>query len=325
MKRPQKDIDFLILQALKNETDYISGQELAKRFNLSRQGLWKHISKFINYGYEIVAVPHLGYKFISSPDKLYSWEILPELKTKYIGRKVYHYEVLGSTQDVTWELGLKGEKEGAIVVAERQLRGRGRLGRKWISPTGGIYFSLLLRPNFLTVTEISKITLMASLACLEVLKPLIENKEVLHVKWPNDILVGRKKIAGILSELNAEQDKVNFLVLGVGINVNSRDLPNVATSLFLVTGKRFSRVNILVDLLKRMEELYEEMKKGCFEKIRNEWHKFCNLWGKRVQVNFLNKTIEGTALTIDEQGYLVVRSGQQNVRIFSGDVAKLGP
>jgi BirA family biotin operon repressor/biotin-[acetyl-CoA-carboxylase] ligase len=317
-----KDLTQVILKALREQNSYISGETLAQKFGVSRQGLWKHISKLKDKGYEIAAVPHLGYQLRTIPDKLYPYEIQNNLNTKFIGKNIQYFETIDSTQDVAWELGLGGCAQGTLVVSETQKKGRGRLHRRWLAPRGGIYFSLILRPQSLLINEVPKITLLAGLSCIYGIKKVVDLD--LSLKWPNDILLGDKKLGGILCELDAEQDIINFIVLGIGINVNTKDLPQSAASLFLYGKRKFPRVDILKSILEEMEVLYERAQKNEFSSILKEWESFCSLWGSRVRVKILDREVEGEAVGIDERGHLLLRKENGLLETVSaGDVEKL--
>lgn len=322
MKQRKKDLGYLILTALREENGYVSGEDLARRLNITRQGLWRHIGKLESSGYQIAAVPHLGYQLLSSPDKLLPYEIQYKLNTKFIGGDIHYYEDIGSTQDAAWQLGLADCAQGTLVVSEQQRKGRGRLKRKWFAPAGGIYFSLILRPKFILLDEVAPITLLAALACIYALKKTVDLNYSL--KWPNDILLGGKKIGGILCEIDAEQDKINFIVLGVGINVNSRSLPPPATSLFLAAKKTICRAELIKRILEEIEILYRRAEQEKFSFVLRQWQKFCPLWGRRVKVKILDHEIEGQALGIDEKGHLLLRKeGGIVERVSAGDVTPL--
>jgi len=322
MKKTATGLEAFILEKLKQQKGYISGEVLARSLHMSRQALWKHISAIIDKGYEIVAVPHLGYKLVSSPDKLYAWEVKHGLKTRRIARQFYHYETIESTQSLVWNLGLNGAAEGATVVAEMQTKGRGRLQRQWVSPAGGIYFSLLLRPLFLSVRQAPHIALLAALGCIYGIKKATNLQP--QVKWPNDIYLDNKKLGGILCEINAEIDRINFVVVGAGININTRDLPSGATSLFRSTRKKFCRITITRNILEEIETCYLRAEKGEMPQLLQEWGKFCMLWGKRIQVKIFDTTIEGEAAGIDNDGFLRLRRDSGFIeRIPSGDVIKV--
>jgi len=322
LKKTSRSLDWIILDELKKDQGYVSGEQLARKLDISRQGLWKHIGNLTSKGYEIIAVPHLGYKLTSCPDKLYPWEIQHNLETSFIAKEIHHQEVLDSTQSLVWQKGLEGTKEGLVAFSETQKKGKGRLGREWVSGRGGIYFSLLLKPKFLHVQDVSQIVLIIALG---VLKGIRKATGIwCAVKWPNDIFLNGKKIAGILCEINAEVDKVNFIVVGVGINVNSKDLPPQATSLFLQAKKKFSRVEIAQRVLEEIEMCYQRAEREDFSKLVSEWKQLCFLWGKRVRVKVFDKYIEGEALNIDERGYLMLRRDNGLLeKISAGDIIKV--
>ncbi|NQT28031.1 MAG: biotin--[acetyl-CoA-carboxylase] ligase [Candidatus Omnitrophica bacterium] len=322
MTKPDKDLDYIILKKLKDDEGYTSGEELANKLKISRQALWKHINKLADKGYEIVATPHLGYKLMSCPDKFYPWEVQHNLNTRFIGKEVHHEEVIDSTQDLTWQLGLKGAPEGTVVFAQTQKKGRGRIQRQWISPRGGIYFSLLLKPDFLSIQEVPQITLLVALGCLRGIKKATGVE--CSVKWPNDIYLKGKKLGGILCEMNAEMDRIHFVVAGIGINVNSKDLPSQATSLFLNLKKKVSRVEIAKRILEEIEVCYRQAQREGFSNLLKEWGQFCLLWGKRVKVKVFDKRIEGEASGIDERGYLLLRKDNGLIeKVSAGDITKL--
>lgn len=322
MTRPENELDFIILRELKSNQGYTSGEELSGKLKISRQALWKHIGKLTDKGYEIVAAPHLGYKLISCPDKFYPWEVRHNLNTGVIGKKVYYDQTTGSTQDRAWQLGLEGTPEGTVVFAETQKKGRGRSRRQWVSPRGGIYFSLILRPNFLIMSEAPQITILIALGCLRGIKRATGLD--CSVKWPNDIYLGSKKIGGILCEINAEMDRINFVVAGIGINVNSKDLPSHATSLFLNLKKKLPRVKIAKIILEEIEVCYRRAECQGFSGLLDEWSRFCFLWGKRVKVKVANRHIEGEAAGIDDKGYLLLRKDSGLIeKVSAGDVTKL--
>ncbi|MCF7908066.1 MAG: biotin--[acetyl-CoA-carboxylase] ligase [Candidatus Omnitrophica bacterium] len=322
MKTSNKNLDYAILEALRGGSGYSSGEELAKKLKISRQALWKHILNLTEKGYEITAVPHRGYSLVSVPDKFYPEEIKHNLKTKLIARQIHYYDSLGSTQDFGRELGLDGAPEGTVVFAETQKKGKGRLMRKWISPSGGIYFSLLLRPSFFLLGDVSQISLVIALAVIKAIKKATGIN--CQVKWPNDIILAGKKLGGVLCEINAETDRVNFIVVGVGVNINSKDLPPEATSLLLNTRKKFKRVEIARAILGEIETCYREAKKDSFSSLLKEWSKFCVLWGKRIRVKIFDRMIEGEAQGIDEKGYLLLRSNNGLItKVSAGDIIKV--
>lgn len=310
-----------ILKVLKeSRSGYVSGEEFSKRLGVTRASIWKHIENLRNIGYEIEAQPHLGYRLVNIPDKLLAQEIRWNLKTKIIGKKVYSYQTIDSTNDRAYQLADSGEEEGAIVVAEQQSKGKGRMGRKWSSPKGGIYLSLILKPKLLP-TEISKLTLVAAVSVAKAIRGAT-GLECL-IKWPNDILINKNKLCGILTELKAEQDLTIFVILGIGINVNTKPslLPKNATSILKELGRDFSKIELTKILLKNLEEYYFLFKENKFKDIIDEWRNLSTTLGKRIKVIDKTRTIEGQAIDIDEGGALVVRLDSGfNERVLAGDV-----
>jgi BirA family transcriptional regulator, biotin operon repressor / biotin---[acetyl-CoA-carboxylase] ligase len=313
-----------ILGFLRDSEVYVSGQDIARKLSLSRQGLWKHIQDLRRLGYEIEAVPHLGYKLLKRPDRLYPWEIEDVINTKSLGKKIVYYDSVFSTMDKAWELGEQGSREGVLVCAEKQTKGRGRLGRSWISPKyKGLYFSLLLRPDILP-SNISCITLLSALAVLKGIKKEINIP--LSIKWPNDILAGDKKLAGILTEAHTEQDRINFIVSGIGININSKadELTPGAVSLYLCLGRKADRLKILKGILEEYEKYYTEFKLRGPAAAIEEWKKFSYVSGVRVKVLGIKGFIEGRAIDLDSDGALLIRKDSGMVeRVTAGDIVRV--
>jgi len=245
-----------IIQFLKESDGYISGEEMSQRLNMSRAAIWKHMQELRADGYEIAAVPHLGYQLVTCPDKLISYEIQSGLNTKIMGKKVIVIDTVTSTMDEAFRLGMEGCLEGTVVCAEAQSKGRGRLGRAWTSPKfKGLYFSFVLRPN-LPLSRLAQLTLMSAVALAEAIESVSELKPL--IKWPNDILLEEHKLAGILTELRAESDQVQFVVVGIGLNVNSslHQLTPGASSLKVAAGQSFNRTNVFQAILQSLEKWY---------------------------------------------------------------------
>ncbi len=306
----------------KNAGNFVSGEDISEKLNVSRASVWKHISKLREDGYIIDAVPHLGYRITSAPDKLFGYEIDYDLKTKVIGKKnIYHYESIDSTNDVAYGLAEKGEPEGSIVVAESQSHGKGRVGRKWVSPKGGgVYLSLILRPD-LETDEIPTITLIAAVSAASAINKICQLD--VKIKWPNDIIINDKKAGGILTEIKAQPDRVDFLILGIGINVNTPHdkLPRVGTSLMGECSQNVSRAELVKKFLENFEKDYTRLKKEGFVSLREECKAASSVLGKHVKVAEHHKTYEGRAVDIDEKGALILKMDDgSKKRVFSGDV-----
>jgi len=318
-------MDEKILKIFKSKPDdYISGEELSAQLEVSRAAIWKHIEKLRKVGYDIDAVPHLGYRLVSAPDKMLATELQWKLQTNIIGKKVYCYKSVESTNTLAYKSAEDGLPEGSVIIAETQTKGKGRLGRQWISPKNvGIYASCILRPGILPV-EVPKITLVAAVACVKAIREHTGLKAL--IKWPNDILVDNKKVCGILTEMRAEQDRVDFVVIGIGINTNtsSGELPPEATSLMEQLGRKVSRIGLAKKLFVELEHYYTLFRNKGFEPIIEEWHNFSGILGSRVKIACGEKEIEGLVQDVDTTGALIVRldTGLQE-RVLAGDITLL--
>ena len=305
-----------------NSGVFVSGEEVSEALGFSRASVWKYIQKLREDGYEIEAVPHLGYRLRSAPDRLFGFEVASGLKTRTIGKKdIYYFDSIPSTNDKACELAEGGSPDGSLVIAETQTSGRGRLGRKWLSPKAeGIYFSIILRPD-VQMDEIPAITLIAAGAVIKAIKRQCGIEA--RMKWPNDVYINGRKVCGILTEIKAQPDRVDFLVLGMGINVNTsrKKLPAEGTSLEAETGARYDRVDLLKKILEEVEKDYTLFRAEGFESLREECKEFSSVLGKSLKIDQYDGSVEGVAVDIDSRGALILRtrSGEKR-RIFSGDV-----
>ncbi|HVU28693.1 MAG TPA: biotin--[acetyl-CoA-carboxylase] ligase [Verrucomicrobiae bacterium] len=318
--------DAKILSALRVHPDGISGAQLADQLKISRAAIWARIEDLRKVGYEIEASPHLGYKIVSEPDALIADDLLARLgKTKIIGRDIRVFEQTTSTNDVIEKLARDGVREGVVVFAESQTKGRGRLGRKWISPARkGLWFSILLRPN-LRPQETTQLTVASAIALRRAI--LAETNLRAEIKWPNDILIGGKKVAGILTELSAELDKVRCVILGIGIDVNldahefPADLKKIATSLKVESGEKISRAELATAILRELDFDYSQICAGKFSEIADEWEAHCATIGKNVTVHIGDRKIRGRAESLGDDGALLLRTEHGRLeRIIGGDV-----
>jgi BirA family transcriptional regulator, biotin operon repressor / biotin---[acetyl-CoA-carboxylase] ligase len=316
----------MILNALRQE-HYVSGEQLGKRLHISRTAVWKHINELRKNGYKIDSSPKLGYSLIEIPDLLLPDEISNGLETRVIGKNILHYSEVTSTQDIAAEFAQNGIAEGTVVIAETQTNGRGRKGRKWISPyEGGVYLSIVLRPN-LTPLQTIQMPLIAGVAVRKAIRKTTRIDP--RIKWPNDIIIGGKKVAGILTEMSCEIDLVNYVVLGIGLNVNTpksviEKIPGgIADSLANKCGELVSRVKLVQHLLNEFEDIYSEFQVNGFHSIREEWKISSNTIGSWVKISDGGdkEGTEGRAFDIDEDGFLLVRKKSGDlVRVISGDV-----
>jgi len=314
-----------IIEFLKNSKNYISGEEISRNLKMSRAAIWKYMQELRRDGYDIVAVPHLGYRLVSSPDKLFPHEVQSNLDTKVLGKKIVYFDSIHSTMDHAFELGMAGEDEGTVVCAESQTKGKGRLGRSWSSPKGkGIYMSIILRPSLLP-SNVAQLTLLAAVATCEAIRKT--TSVAAKIKWPNDILINDKKVAGILTELSAEVDRVRFVVVGVGVNVNTalKYLPKQGTSLKNETKKMVSRVELLQEILRLMEQWYQRVNAEGFSPVMKRWKELSSTLGKRIRLIDAGGKIEGKAIDLDRDGGLIIRSDSGiAVKRMSGDIIQVG-
>lgn len=311
-----------ILNFLKKNDNYISGEEISRNLKMSRAAIWKHIQHLRQIGYEIVAVPHLGYRLLSAPDKLLAGEVQYQLQTKFIGKKIYYFETVSSTMDTAFQLGIKGAPEGALILAETQTKGRGRLGRNWYSPKyKGIYLSLILRPQILP-QRAPVLTLLAAVSVCEAIEA--HSGLMAQIKWPNDILLNQKKFAGILTEISAETDAIHFVVIGIGLNINNekKNLPENATSLREQKKQETGRVGLLQELLRNFEKNYLLFCSKTATPIVEKWRSFSVTLGKRVKILTQKRHLEGVAVDIDDDGGLLLRRDSGLIeKIMAGDVS----
>jgi BirA family biotin operon repressor/biotin-[acetyl-CoA-carboxylase] ligase len=319
--------DAQILSALRACGDgSVSGAELSQRLGISRAAIWARIEELRNLGYEIEASPHIGYRLLNSPDVLHADDLLARLgDVNVIGRDIRVFEETTSTNDVIEKLARDGVKEGVVVFAESQTKGRGRLGRKWISPQRkGLWFSILLRPN-LRPQEVTQLTVASATA----LRRAIEMKTGLkpQIKWPNDILIGGKKAAGILTEMSAELDRVKHVILGIGVDVNLSasefpgELKKSATSLNIEVGESISRPELAAEILRALDRDYARICTGAFELLADEWQEHSATIGRQVAIQIGERRIQGTAESLDDDGALLLRTEHGHLeRIIGGDV-----
>jgi BirA family biotin operon repressor/biotin-[acetyl-CoA-carboxylase] ligase len=316
-----------ILEFLKKSNEYVSGEDISNEINISRTAVWKYIKKLKEEGYSIESSSKKGYRLVEAPDILSYEEIKDLLTTKYIGRNIVYLESTTSTNDIARKYAQNGESEGLVVVAEEQTKGKGRLGRRWSTPKGeAIAMSMLLRPN-LSPQLISSITLAMAVSIVEALKD-VTGYEV-GIKWPNDIVLEGKKLCGILTEMSAEMDVINYIIIGIGLNVNQEkfddDIKNVATSLKRCSGKRFERKVILSSIINKFEKNYEVFKTKGIEPFIDSLKKHSVLLNKRVVISNINEKYEAEAIGIDKDGSLLVRLDSGEIKkVLSGDISVRG-
>ena len=320
-----------VLRFLKiHNSEYLSGQDLSDVLRISRVAIWKQIKKIQALGYTVESKQKEGYKLTKNSELLLPWEIVSGLETKVLGQQAYYFDSVDSTQNQALKMVNESKKEGTIIIAEKQTGGRGRLGRKWISPKGGIWFSIILHPKF----DISNTTLFpiaSSLALSIAIQKIC--KITTELKWPNDLTIKGKKLAGMLIDASFESNKIENLVLGVGINFNInvkeiemelKKTPNFYGVSSLNDQKnKTNQIELIQSFLVELEKVYEELNKNQIKKIITDWTKRSSTIGKKVEMNTLNGKISGKAIKIDEDGGLIIKGKEKINKVFAGDIVHL--
>ena len=309
----------------RNLGEFVSGREISAELNVSRAAVWKQVEQLRDLGFEIEAQRSRGYRLLSGPDVLLGAELERGLQTGIVGRSLICLEELDSTNAKARQLAEDGALDGTVVIADRQSAGRGRLGRRWESPPSvNLYCSILLRPQ-IPVQQAPQLTFLSAVAVAETLNHLYQITA--RVKWPNDILVGGAKIAGLLNEMNAETEQIHFVVLGVGVNLNMTteqfpaELLYPATSVYLERGQAIDRAAFVRDFLQRLDAHYQEFLAEGFVPIRRRWEALCDLLNCRVQVDQNPGLLQGVVVGLDMDGALRLQLDDGQVeRILAGDV-----
>lgn len=308
---------------------FISGKELSQTLNISRAAVWKQVELLRRDGFDIEAQRSRGYRLLGGPDRLLADEIRRDLNVQRIGATLVCLEEADSTNVRARQLGEDGAADGTVIIADRQSAGRGRLGRRWESPTGvNLYASILLRPA-IPVQQAPQLTFLSAVAVAETLSQLYQLPA--HVKWPNDILVNGKKIAGLLNEMNAETEQIHFVILGVGVNLNMTsdqfpaELNYPATSVFLESGRKVDRAAFIRVFLEKLDIYYAEFLVEGFVPIRRRWESLCELMNALVRVDLNPGLVEGTVVGLDSDGALRLQQTDGRIeRILAGDVRPVG-
>lgn len=308
--------------------EYVSGAALSDKLGLSRAAVWKHVEQLRKLGYRIDAQPARGYRLVEVPDRLTALELAPLLSTRELGRTLHSFESVESTNTEAFALAQEGALHGEIVVAESQTGGRGRRGRSWSSPPGSnLYCSIILRPD-VPPMRAAEVTLLAAVALAETLE---EAGAVASIKWPNDVQIGGRKVAGILTELAADVDQVRFIILGIGVNLNAGpddfppDVAEVATSLREARGRKVPRALFAAALWMKVEAWLDRWVEEGFEPVRDAWRRRSSTIGQQVLVRGEGWERSGLAEDIDEFGALLLSVDGHRERILAGDVEALRP
>ncbi len=306
--------------------DYVSGAVLSDKLGLSRTAVWKYVEQLRKMGYRIDAQASRGYRLIEVPDRLTTLEVGPLLATRELGRTLHHYEILESTNAKAFELAQEGGFHGEVIVTEHQTQGKGRRGRSWVSTPGkSLAMSLILRPE-IPPARAPELTLVAAVALAETLR---DSGVEASIKWPNDVQIGGRKVAGILTELSADVERVHFVVLGLGVNLNGEasefppELAEIATSVAMNRTSPVHRALFTAALLAKLEQWLDTWTDEGFEPVRRAWKALASTLGQEVLVRADHKELRGVAEDIDETGALLLRVGDRLERVLSGDVEQV--
>ena len=309
--------------------EFVSGEQICRKLEVSRSGVWKAIQDLRRHGYRIRASKHHGYRLVHVPDFLQPEIVRDGLRTRVLGRDIFSFRRVSSTNDVGVYLAEHGAPDGCVVTAEGQWRGRGRLRRRWVSPAGkGLCFSVLLRPALASV-HAQVLTFLAAVAAAKAMRAVCGAQ--VSLKWPNDLMVDGRKVGGVLTEFSAEADLIRYAVVGIGLNVNmnSRDfgsaLRGSAVSLLQIVGGRVARVKLLRAVIEEMDSRYETVKDGGDPAgIVKEWREMTPIVGSIVRVEHLGHAKEGTVAGVDDDGALLLRGTSGTLeRLMAGDVTIL--
>ena len=310
-----------------HDSEYLSGQDLSDVLKISRVAVWKHIKKIQTLGYKIESKQKLGYRLIDNTEKLLPWEITRDLKTQLIGKRVYYFEEIDSTQNFAQNIAADKKENGTIIIAEKQTSGRGRLDRKWTSPKGGIWFSLIIHPKF-DVSSSTLIPILSAVALSKSIKSVLDIET--EVKWPNDITMNGKKVAGVLVDASFQTNSIDYLILGIGINfdIDTKKLGKRLTKtpnfygIDSLRGKedKTPPKTLLKEFLLQFEKNLFQLDKGEKSKIIKEWTKRAAGIGKKITINTSNGKISGISQGIDNDGALKIKTRNEIKKIYVGDV-----
>jgi len=315
----------ILSQLLGAEGIPISGQKLADELKISRTMIWKHLKSIEDDGYVIEAIKKKGYVLKSIPDIVSPERITPNLQTEYLGRNIVYYPVCDSTQNIAASIAREGAPHGTVVITEEQTAGRGRLERSWDSSANkGIWMSVIIRPE-ISPQFAAQFTLVSAVAIARAIEDTTKCSP--NIKWPNDLLINGKKVTGILTELQADMDRVQSIIIGIGVNVNQeidafeQSIQSIATSIKIESGDEIDRVVLVAKILDYLEKYSNIYVENGFEPIKILWESYNCTIGKRIRANLLRETLEGVAIGITNDGVLELQLDNGEIRgIYSADI-----
>ncbi len=318
-----------VLKFLKShKDDFLSGQDLSDVLKISRVAVWKHIKTIKSLGYKIESKQKLGYRLVKNSEKLLPWEITDNLKTKTIGRKVYYFDIIDSTQNFAMEIATKKNENGSIVIAQKQTSGRGRMNRKWVTGKGGVSLSIILHPKF-DVSISTLFPIAASVALVNAIQNTLKINP--NVKWPNDIVIKGKKVAGMIVDSTIESNLIENMILGVGINfkVDTKNLESklkdtenfYGVSSLLKTTNNITALELVQNFLFELEKVITLLNNGKTSQIIQRWEKSSTTIGKRVSIKTNDGIVTGIAKKINNDGSLNIIKNGKIQKVIAGDVS----
>jgi BirA family biotin operon repressor/biotin-[acetyl-CoA-carboxylase] ligase len=320
------DSAFKVLEVLERAATPISGERISNELGITRSAVWKHINELRAMGYDISSSQKEGYRLKKTSSKLLPYEVHKKLRTQFIGKKMRYLENTPSTIWVGKQIcseGDVGKMHGLVIIAEEQTGGIGRMGRAWVSPSGGIWITIVLKPD-IPIDHVFMVTMAGSVAVARAIRKEFDLGAL--IKWPNDIFIGDKKVAGLLLELSAEADTIHYCLLGIGIDVNvplnqfSPTLQKEITSISTEVGHEVDRATFLARILKEFENRYLLIESGEYEAIIREWKSLSCTLEHRVLITTMKNSFEGEAIDIDEFGALIIRKDNGKIeRVIAGD------
>jgi len=315
-----------ILSFLKaHKSEFLSGQDMSDILKISRVAVWKDIKKIRSLGYKIESKQNLGYRLVDSSELLLPWEVTQNLNTEFLGKRVYYFDTIDTTQNFAMKIASKNNENGTVVISKKQTGGRGRMKRKWKSPAGGIWMSIILHPKF-DVSYATLVPIATSLALCIAIEKILKIKP--ELKWPNDVTLKGKKIAGILIDTSIVSNEIENMVLGIGINfkIKPHELANTIKKtpnfygVATLVKKNEKPITLIKQFLYELENIFQLIDSGYTKKIITEWTIRSSTIGKNISIITNEGKITGNAIKLDSDGALIISKGQKNKRLLVGDI-----
>ena len=315
-----------ILSFLKaHKSEFLSGQDMSDILKISRVAIWKDIKKIRSLGYKIESKQNLGYRLLDSSELLLPWEVTQNLNTEFLGKRVYYFDTIDTTQNFAIKIASNGDENGTIIISKKQTGGRGRMKRKWKSPVGGIWMSIIIHPKF-DISYITLVPIATSLALCIAIEKILKIKP--ELKWPNDVTLKGKKVAGILVDTSIVSNEIENMVLGIGINfkIKPNEIANTMKKtpnfygVTTLTKKNEKALPLIQQFLYELENILQLISSSYIKKITSEWTKRSSTIGRNVSIVTNDGKLNGKAIKIDSDGALIIYRGKNTKRILVGDL-----